>query len=119
MPSGRGFVRHTGQEEHDEQDTLHRLHWDTCQALLGEFHSRGLLASAHLALTAQKGMHVLRGPPRLAKHSWKLITDPCPENFVLVYEASQYPNTKFQWVWVEGKRESSLGFLSTETLALT
>lgn len=117
-----GLLRHTGQEEHDEQDTLHRLHWDTCQALLclAKFHSRGLLASAHLGLTAEKGMHVFRGPPRLAEHSWKLLMDPCPENFVLVYKASQYPKMKFQWVWVEGERESSsLGFLSTEALAET
>lgn len=65
-------------------------------------------------------MHVFRGPPRLAKYSWKLVMDPCPENFVPAYEASQYPKTKFQWVRVEGKREStSLGFLSTESLAVT
>lgn len=65
-------------------------------------------------------MHVLRGPPRLAKHSWKLVMDPCPENFVPAYKASQYSKTKFQWVWVESKREStSLGFLNTDTLAVT
>lgn len=65
-------------------------------------------------------MHIFRGPPRLAKYSWKLVMDPCPENFVPAYEASQYPKTKFQRVRVEGKREStSLGFLSTESLAVT
>ena len=65
-------------------------------------------------------MHVFRGPPRLAKHSWKLVMDPCPENFMPAYEAFQYPTTKFQRVRVEGKREiASLGFLSTETLAVT
>lgn len=42
-----------------------------CQVLscLGKLHSGALLASAHLELRAEKGIHVFRGPPRLAKHN--------------------------------------------------
>lgn len=48
------------------------------------------------------------------------MMDPCPENFVPAYEASQHPKKKFQWVWVECKGKSaSLGFLSTEILTVT
>lgn len=123
MPSGRqGFLlSHRGQEERDEQDTLDRLHSDVCQVLLcpDKFHSRGLLASAQLE-NSTEGHARLQRSTQACKTQLEAWMDPCPENFMPAYEASQYPETKFQWVWVEGKRESaSLGFLSTETLAVT